>query len=82
MSTHVIGVGEWMHTLVSRMANAADGDLFCLPTPMHLHAYNLVKDDQYPDRSFRISLPTQRNDAEYEPAGSKTGRNSARSHSH
>ena len=56
MSTHVIGVGEWMHTLVSRMANAADGDLFCLPTPMHLHAYNLVKDDQYPDRSFRISL--------------------------
>jgi hypothetical protein len=51
-----ISVGEWINTLQIRMNTAVDGDCFCLPTPMHLHAYNLVKDASFPERNFRVEL--------------------------
>jgi len=56
MTTHVIGVGEWMHTLMNRMNNAVDGDCFRLPTSMHLHAYNLLKEDFFSDRTFTVDV--------------------------
>jgi len=55
MNIHV-SVGEWMNTLQSRMNNAADGDCFCLPTLMHLHAYELVKEASFPTRDFKVEL--------------------------
>ena len=39
-----ISIGEWMKTLQERMIEASDGDCFCLPTEMHLHAFGIVKE--------------------------------------
>jgi hypothetical protein len=51
-----ISLGEWINTLQIRMGNAVDGDCFCLPSQMHLHAFQLVKDASFPDRNFRVEL--------------------------
>jgi hypothetical protein len=59
MSTYVIGVGEWMQTLSCRMNNAVDGDLFVLPSAMHLHAYSLLKEGPFADRDFKVELKDQ-----------------------
>ena len=48
--------GEWINSLMSRMMNAADGDCFYLPTLMHLHAYQLVKDASFPERNFKVEV--------------------------
>lgn len=56
-----IAVGEWIHTLLDRMQNAMDGDCFYLPTPMHLHAYLLVKEENFPDRHFKVEVQNQQN---------------------
>jgi hypothetical protein len=45
-----------MHTLMSRMNSAVDGDCFRLPTSMHLHAYNLLKEDFFPDQTFTVEV--------------------------
>lgn len=49
-------MGEWMNSLVSRMDNAADGDCFCLPTAMHLHAFSLIKDQYFGNKSFDVRV--------------------------
>jgi hypothetical protein len=59
MSTYVIGVGEWMQTLSCRMDSAVDGDLFVLPSTMHLHAYNLLKEGSFADRNFKVEVKEQ-----------------------
>lgn len=51
-----IAVGEWMNTLQNRMDNAMDGDCFCLPTPMHLHAFFLVKEQSFPNKDLKVEL--------------------------
>jgi len=51
-----ISLGEWMNTLRIRMDNAVDGDCFYLPSRMHLHAFQLVKEASFPDRNFRVEL--------------------------
>jgi hypothetical protein len=56
MDIHVISVGEWTNSLMSRMMNAGEGDLFCLPTAMHLHAYMLLKDTMFADREFKVEI--------------------------
>jgi hypothetical protein len=48
--------GEWINSLMSRMMNAADGDCFYLPTLMHLHAFQLVKDTSFPERIFKVEV--------------------------
>jgi hypothetical protein len=48
--------GEWINSLTSRMMNAADGDCFYLPTLMHLHAFQLVKDSSFPERNFKVEV--------------------------
>jgi hypothetical protein len=55
MDIHHVFVGEWMNTLQCLMSNAADGDVFCLPTPMHLHAFLLVKEN-FPERDFKVEV--------------------------
>ncbi len=51
-----IGTGEWMNSLMSRMTSAMDGDCFYLPTLMHLHAYSILKEDFFPDRTFKVEI--------------------------
>jgi hypothetical protein len=51
-----VGMGEWMNSLMSRMMSATDGDSFILPTQMHLHAYNIMKEDFFPDRTFKVEI--------------------------
>lgn len=55
MEIHV-SMGEWMNSLMSRMDNAADGDCFCLPTAMHLHAFSLIKDQYFGNKSFDVRV--------------------------
>jgi hypothetical protein len=49
-------MGEWISSLRNRMNSAMDGDCFCLPTSMHLHAFNLLKEELYADRDFKVEL--------------------------
>ena len=53
--TIYVAIGEWINTLQNRMATAADGDVFCLPTPMHLHAFFLAKEN-FPGRDFKVEV--------------------------
>jgi hypothetical protein len=55
MEIHV-SVGEWMNSLMSRMASAADGDCFYLPTLMHLHAFMLLQEGTFPDKNFKVEI--------------------------
>jgi len=55
-----ISVGEWMNSLKSRMENAMEGDCFHLPTSMHLHAFKLLSEQDFPDKHFEVTIkPTQ-----------------------
>ena len=54
-----ISVGEWIYSLQSRMTTAVDDTCFHLPTPMHLHAFWLVKDSCFPDRNFKVLVETE-----------------------
>lgn len=56
-----ISLGEWMNTLQIRMNDAVDGDCFCLPSQMHLHAFQLVKEASFPDRNFKVELKEKNN---------------------
>lgn len=51
-----VGMGEWINSLTSRMMDATDGDCFYLPTLMHLHAFQLVKDTSFPERNFKVEV--------------------------
>ena len=49
-------MGEWMNSLMSRMVDAVDGDCFYLPTPMHLHAFLLLKEASFADKNFKVEV--------------------------
>lgn len=52
-----VSVGEWMQALSCRMSNAVDGDCFLLPTYMHLHAFETLKEqEQFAEKKFRVKL--------------------------
>jgi hypothetical protein len=55
-----VSTGEWMQSLWLRMDNAMEGDCFLLPTEMHLHAFNLVKETQFPGREFKVQVGSQK----------------------
>ena len=55
MEIHV-SMGEWMNSLMSRMDNAAEGDCFCLPTAMHLHAYSLIKEQYFGNKNLDVRV--------------------------
>ena len=56
MEIHQVSVGEWMNSLMSRMDNAADGDCFCLPTAMHLHAFSLIKEQYFGNKNLDVRV--------------------------
>jgi len=51
-----VSMGEWMNSLMSRMDNAADGDCFCLPTAMHLHAFSLIKEQYFGSKNLDVRV--------------------------
>ena len=55
MEIHVF-MGEWMNSLQNRMNNAVDGDCFYLPTMMHLHAFMLLKEQNFADKNFKVEV--------------------------
>ena len=59
MDIHVISVGAWMNTLLNRMDSAVDGDCFVLPTLMHLHAYNILKEGSFPEKDLKVEVLQQ-----------------------
>jgi|TARA_A100001011_G_scaffold153962_1_gene162392 hypothetical protein len=50
-----VSIGEWMKSLSERMSNASDGDCFCLPTQMHLHAFQICQ-ESFPDKHFLVKV--------------------------
>jgi len=50
-----ISIGEWIKSLQERMLSASDGDCFCLPTEMHLHAFHIAE-EQFPNKHFEAKL--------------------------
>jgi len=51
-----ISAGEWIASLKNRMETAADGAVFYLPTTMHHHAFDCVKNAFFPERNFIAKL--------------------------
>ena len=51
-----VSVGEWMNSLHGRMSNAVDGDCFYLPTDMHLHAFMLLKEQNFANKNFKVEV--------------------------
>jgi hypothetical protein len=57
-----VSVGEWIQALSCRMSNAVDGDCFLLPTPMHLHAFEtLQQQEQFSDKNFKVKVTATNN---------------------
>jgi hypothetical protein len=38
------------------MDSAVEGDVFCLPTPMHLHMYELIKEQYFDQKQFKVEV--------------------------
>jgi hypothetical protein len=51
-----ISTGQWMNAMNQRMSQACDGDVFLLPSFIHLHAFRLVKDSHYPGKQFKVKV--------------------------
>jgi len=55
MDIHILH-GEWIAALSNHMANACDGDTFCVPTQMHLHAFWIAQNNLFPNKSFKVKI--------------------------
>jgi len=42
--------------ITSPVNNAVDGDCFYLPTTMHLHAFMLLKEQNFADKNFKVAI--------------------------
>jgi hypothetical protein len=52
-----VSVGEWIQALSCRMSSAVDGDCFLLPTRMHLHAFEILREEgQFADKNFKVKV--------------------------
>ena len=58
MDVH-IAVGEWIYSIQSHMTLAADDTCFHLPTPMHVHAFWIVKDKFFPEKNFKLVVENE-----------------------
>jgi hypothetical protein len=55
MDVH-ISTGQWISFFKNSMENAVDGTCFHLPSNMHYHAFLLVKNDWFPNKSFNVTI--------------------------
>lgn len=51
-----ISTGEWFASMGNRMNEAMDGDVFCLPSDMHVHAFSLLKAAKYSQKNLEWTL--------------------------
>jgi len=51
-----ISMGQWISEIINQMSKASDGDLFLLPTLMHLHAFEVVKDSYFPEKHIKVKV--------------------------
>jgi hypothetical protein len=58
MDVH-IAVGEWIHSIQRHMELAGDDTCFHLPTPMHVHAFWIVKDGSFPEKNFKLVVENE-----------------------
>ncbi len=54
-----VSVGEWMNSLQDRMKSAVEGDCFHLPTRMHLHAFKILQQENFPNKHFKIVIGSE-----------------------
>jgi hypothetical protein len=54
-----VNTGEWIRSLQTHMSGAVDGTCFHLPSPMHLHAFWLVKESAFPERNFKVLVEAE-----------------------
>ena len=41
------------------MRSAVEGDCFHLPTRMHLHAFKILQQENFPDKHFKIVIGSE-----------------------
>lgn len=51
-----IFMGQWMNSISHQMSSASDGDVFLLPSFMHLHAFELIKQEHFPDKDIKVKV--------------------------
>jgi hypothetical protein len=51
-----IFMGQWMNSISRQMSSASDGDVFLLPSFMHLHAFELIKQEHFPDKDIKVKV--------------------------
>jgi hypothetical protein len=51
--------GEWIQALSFRMGTAEEGSCFLLPSLMHLHAFEIAKQTQFPKKEFRVRVASR-----------------------
>jgi hypothetical protein len=48
--------GQWIASLKQMMDTSVSGDTFVLPSIIHLHAFEKVNKEFYPDKKFQVKL--------------------------
>jgi len=51
-----VAIGEWMTTLSGLMDEASDEDVFYLPSLMHLHAFEILKNGSFKEKAFTAEV--------------------------
>jgi hypothetical protein len=51
-----VSMGQWNKSLSEQMSEASDGDLFVLPSFMHFHSFQLMKEQYFPQKQFRVKV--------------------------
>jgi hypothetical protein len=57
-----VSLGQWMHGMAGLMSQAPDRSTFLLPSEMHLHAFQLLKEASFSDKQFTVKLERNAND--------------------
>lgn len=55
MDIHIFP-GEWIAAFSNHMTSACDGDTFCVPSSMHLHAFWIAQNNLFPTKSFKVKI--------------------------
>jgi|TARA_R100001224_G_scaffold35652_1_gene20210 hypothetical protein len=51
-----VSLGQWMFGMSGLMAQAPDETTFLLPSLMHMHAFQILKQTSFPERNFTVKL--------------------------
>tara|TARA_B100000214_G_scaffold371234_1_gene347231 strand:- start:63 stop:248 length:186 start_codon:yes stop_codon:yes gene_type:complete len=51
-----ISTGEWIASIKNKMENAIEGSCFHLPSFMHLHAFEIIKNQAFSNKNFKVVI--------------------------